>query len=74
MNNWNHLVKSLDATLGFPNQLASTVKKVGQFYDAKKNEHVFVLQYRVTVQPGDRSVGQARMESLLGAILAAGRS
>jgi hypothetical protein len=71
MNNWNHLVKSLDATLGFPNQVASTVKKVGQFFDAKKNEHVFVLQYRVRVQPGDRGVARPRMESLLGAILEA---
>jgi hypothetical protein len=74
MNNWNHLVKSLDATLGFPNGVASTVKKVGQFYDAKKNEHVFVLQYRVRVAPGNHGAQQPRMESLLGAILADGRS
>jgi hypothetical protein len=74
MNNWDQLVKSLDATLGFPNGVTSTVKKVGQFYDAKKSEHVFVLQYRVKVQPGDRGAHQTCTESLLGAILADGRS
>jgi len=52
MNTWNRLLKSLDDALGFPNKLASTVKKTHQFYDAKKSEHVFVLEYRVKVVPG----------------------
>lgn len=52
MNNWNHLLAALDATLGFPNQTNSTVKKIQQSYDQKTGEHVIVLAYRVKVDPG----------------------
>jgi hypothetical protein len=76
MNSWNQLLKSLDTALGVPNRIASTVKKVSQFYDSKRSEHVFVLQYRVKVAPGDRSTEQGprkRMKSVIGTILAGGK-
>ena len=50
MNNWNQLLAVLDKTIGFPNRIDSTVKKVRQGYDEKKNEHVIYLEYRVRVK------------------------
>jgi hypothetical protein len=41
-----------DKTVGFPNRIDSTVKKVRQGYDEKKNEHVIYLEYRARVKPG----------------------
>jgi hypothetical protein len=52
MNNWNQLLAMLDKTIGFPNRIDSTVKKVRQGYDEKKNEHVIYLEYRARVKPG----------------------
>ena len=52
MNNWNQLLAVLDKTIGFPNRIDSTVKKVRQGYDEKKNEHVIYLEYRARVKPG----------------------
>jgi len=52
MNNWNKLLAMLDATIGFPNKLSSTVKKTGQGYDQKNGEHVITLEYRIKVNPG----------------------
>ena len=46
----------LDKTIGFPNRIDSTVKKVRQGYDEKKNEHVIYLEYRVRVKPGGMNV------------------
>ena len=54
MNNWTRLVNLLDQTIGFPNRISSTVKKVWQGYDQHKGEHVMVLHYRTKVNPGIR--------------------
>jgi hypothetical protein len=53
MNSWNRLLDLLDKTLGFPNKIRSTVKKRWQSFDQKTGEHVFVLEYRIKVKPGD---------------------
>jgi hypothetical protein len=50
----NELLRWLDITLGFPNKISSSVKKVWRGYDQRTNEHVFVLHYRIKVNPGIR--------------------
>jgi len=52
MANWNQLLAVLDATVGFPNKLRSSVKKKWQGFDQWKDEHVILLEYRVKVNPG----------------------
>ena len=55
MTNWNQLLTLLDKTLGFPNKIRSTVKKKAQAFDQRTGEHVFVLEYRIKVNPGIQS-------------------
>ena len=52
MTTWNALLKSLDATFGFPTRISSTVKKLRQGFDNTKQEHVIWIEYRVKMQPG----------------------
>lgn len=52
MTNWNTLLAVLDKTLGFPNKIRSTVKKKAQAFDQRTGEHVFLLEYRIKVNPG----------------------
>ena len=52
MTNWNQLLRLLDRTLGFPNKIRSTVRKKAQVFDQRTGEHVFVLEYRIKVNPG----------------------
>jgi hypothetical protein len=52
MTNWNKLLAVLDSTLGFPNKVRSTVRKKAQVFDQRTGEHVFVLEYRIKVNPG----------------------
>lgn len=54
MNNWNRLLKCLDAVYGFENQVKSSFKKIKQGFDDKSNEHVIYIEYRV--MRGDMSV------------------
>jgi hypothetical protein len=49
MTNWNQLLQILDRTIGFPNKASSTVKKVKEAYDDKRNEHVIWLEYRIKI-------------------------
>lgn len=58
MNGWNRLLAALDETIGFPDRIDSTVKKVRQVYDEKKNEHVTYLEYPARVRPA--GMGAAR--------------
>lgn len=55
MTNWNQLLTLLDKTLGFPDKIRSTVKKKAQAFDQRTGEHVFVLEYRIKVNPGSQS-------------------
>ncbi len=50
MNNSNQLLVLLDRVFGFPNKIKSTFRKVSQSFDQKKNEHVFLIEYRTTVK------------------------
>ena len=46
MTTWNALLKSLDATFGFPTRISSTVKKLRQGFDNTKQEHIICIEYR----------------------------
>jgi hypothetical protein len=74
MNNWNRLLAVLDKTIGFPNRIDSTVKKVRQMYDEKKNEHVIYLEYRVRVKPGGMNVPNPDALRLLRDLVSSGGS
>ena len=74
MNNWNRLLAVLDKTIGFPNRIDSTVKKIRQGYDEKKNEHVIYLEYRVRVKPGGMNVPNPDALRLLRDLVTSGGS
>jgi hypothetical protein len=71
MTNWNKLLLALDATVGFPNKVNSTVKKVSQGFDQKTGEYVITLQYRVRVNPG-QTQPQPPKRSLLATLIGRG--
>ena len=50
MNKSNQLLVLLDRVFGFPNKIKSTFRKVSQSFDQKTNEHVVLIEYRVTVK------------------------
>ena len=50
MNKSNQLLAWLDRVFGFPNKIKSTFRKVSQSFDQKTNEHVVLIEYRVTVK------------------------
>lgn len=50
MNKSNQLLALLDRVFGFPNKIKSTFKKVSQDFDGRTNEHVVVIEYRVSVK------------------------
>ena len=50
MNKWNRLLASLDEVLGFKNKIRSKYRKVSQDFDEKTNEHVVLIEYRVSVK------------------------
>ena len=50
MNKWNRLLASLDEVLGFKNKIRSKYRKVSQSFDEKTNEHVVLIEYRVSVK------------------------
>ena len=74
MNDWNRLLAVMDKTIGFPNRIDSTVKKVRQMYDEKKNEHVIYLEYRVRVKPGGMNVPNPEALRLLRDLVGSGGS
>lgn len=53
MNSSNKLLAALDDAYGFPNKTSSTFRKLKQFYDNKRGQHVIWLAYIVKVNPGD---------------------
>jgi len=50
MNKWNRLLASLDQVLGFKNKIRSKFRKHSQNFDEKTNEHVVLIEYRVSVK------------------------
>ena len=50
MNKSNQLLALLDRVFGFPNKIRSTFRKHSQAFDEKTNEHVILIEYRVSVK------------------------
>jgi len=50
MNKSNQLLVLLDRVFGFPNKIKSTFRKHSQSFDQKTNEHVVLIEYRVSVK------------------------
>jgi len=50
MNKSNQLLALLDRVFGFPNKIRSTFRKHSQSFDQKTNEHVVLIEYRVSVK------------------------
>ena len=50
MNKSNQLLALLDRVFGFPNKIRSTFRKLRQDLDEKTNEHVILIEYRVSVK------------------------
>jgi len=50
MNKSNQLLALLDRVFGFPNKIKSTFRKISQDFDEKTNEHVVLIEYRVSVK------------------------
>ena len=50
MNKSNQLLAMLDRLFGFPNKIRSTFRKIRQDFDEKTNEHVILIEYRVSVK------------------------
>ena len=50
MNKSNQLLVMLDRMFGLPNKIRSTFRKLRQDFDEKTNEHVILIEYRVSVK------------------------
>jgi hypothetical protein len=50
MNKSNQLLAMLDRVFGFPNKIRSTFRKHSQDFDENTNEHVILIEYRVSVK------------------------
>jgi hypothetical protein len=61
MTKWDRLLGMLDQVFGFPDRKKSSVKKRRQVFDEKTNEHVFIIEYRVT--RGEHSDPKRRREA-----------
>ena len=63
MNKWNKLLAILDQVFGFDDKKKSTFRKVGQHFDERTNEYVFIIEYRVRRgDKADKKVGQEQIE------------
>jgi len=47
MTKENRLVQALNRLYGFEYIKKSSVRKTKQYFDEKRNEHVFIIEYRV---------------------------
>jgi len=50
MNKETQLLAMLDDVFGFQNKIRSKFKKVSQSFDQQTNEHVILIEYRVSVK------------------------
>jgi hypothetical protein len=52
----------LDRVFGFPNKIKSTFRKISQNFDEKTNEHVVLIEYRVTVKGAMKSAPRKKQQ------------
>ena len=50
MNKSNQLLALLDRVFGFKNKIRSKFRKIRQDFDENTNEHVILIEYRVSVK------------------------
>jgi len=62
MNKSNQLLALLDRVFGFPNKIRSTFRKLSQNFDQKKNEHVILIEYRVSVKGTMKSAPRRKQQ------------
>ena len=62
MNKSNQLLVMLDRVFGFPNKIRSTFLKLSQDFDEKANEHVIVIEYRVSVKGTMKSAPRRKQQ------------
>ena len=63
MNKSNQLLVMLDRVFGFPNKIRSTFRKLRQDFDEKTNEHVILIEYRVSVKGTMKSAPRRKQQS-----------
>ena len=62
MNKSNQLLALLDRVFGFPNKIRSTFRKLSQNFDEKTNEHVVLIEYRVSVKGTMKSAPRRKQQ------------
>ena len=62
MNKSNQLLALLDRVFGFPNKIRSTFRKHSQSFDQKTNEHVVLIEYRVSVKGTMKSAPRGKQQ------------
>ena len=62
MNKSNQLLVLLDRVFGFPNKIRSTFRKLSQNFDEKTNEHVILIEYRVSVKGTMKSAPRRKQQ------------
>ena len=62
MNKSNQLLVLLDRVFGFPNKIRSTFRKHSQSFDQKTNEHVVLIEYRVSVKGTMKSAPRRKQQ------------
>ena len=62
MNKSNQLLVLLDRVFGFPNKIRSTFRKHSQSFDEKTNEHVILIEYRVSVKGTMKSAPRRKQQ------------
>ena len=62
MNKSNQLLALLDRVFGFPNKIRSTFRKLSQNFDEKTNEHVILIEYRVSVKGTMKSAPRRKQQ------------
>jgi len=63
MNKSNQLLAMLDRVFGFPNKIRSTFRKHSQDFDENTNEHVILIEYRVSVKGTMKSAPRRKQQS-----------
>ena len=62
MNKSNQLLVLLDRVFGFPNKIKSTFRKHSQSFDQKTNEHVILIEYRISVKGTMKSAPRQKQQ------------
>ena len=62
MNKSNQLLALLDRVFGFPTKIRSTFRKLRQDFDEKTNEHVILIEYRVSVKGTMKSAPRRKQQ------------